>query len=108
MFFKRNFLSKNVTILNKKTAASLIVENEQVKGFVTSDNEEIRAEYLIIAPGREGADWLTKEFEKNKIGMATSTINMVHNVRFPIFVCIAKSPRRTPHPGEFPGSSAPP
>ena len=47
----------------ERYAYSIIkASDEQVKGFVTSDGEEIRAEYLIIAPGREGADWLTKEF----------------------------------------------
>lgn len=79
----QDFLSDNVTILNKKAAASLIVENEQVKGFVTSDGEEIRSEYLIIAPGREGADWLTKEFAKNKIGMVNNAVDVGVRVELP-------------------------
>ena len=79
----QDYLSDKVTILNRVAASSLIVENEQVKGFVTSDNQEIRAEYLIIAPGREGADWLTKEFDKNKIGMVNNAVDVGVRVELP-------------------------
>jgi len=79
----QDYLNENVTILNKTVAASLIVENEQVKGFVTTDGEEIRSEYLIIAPGREGADWLTKEFAKNKIGMVNNAVDVGVRVELP-------------------------
>ena len=79
----QDYLDERITILNKKTADSLIVENEQVKGFVTSDGEKIFAEYLIIAPGREGADWLTKEFSKNKIGMINNAVDVGVRVELP-------------------------
>src|SRR5574344_3025885 len=79
----QDYLNDNVTILNKTAAASLIVENESVKGFLTTDNQEIRADYLIIAPGREGADWLTKEFKKNKIGMVNNAVDVGVRVELP-------------------------
>ena len=79
----QDFLDKKITILNDVSATSLIVENEQVKGFLTSDNQEIRAEYVIIAPGREGADWLTKEFAKNKIGMVSNAVDVGVRVELP-------------------------
>ena len=79
----QDFLDKKITILNNVTAQSLIVENEQVKGFVTSDNQTIKADYTVIAPGREGADWLTKEFAKNKIGMVNNAVDMGVRVELP-------------------------
>lgn len=79
----QDYLEKKITILNNVSATSLIVENEQVKGFLTSDNQEIRAEYVIIAPGREGADWLTKEFAKNKIGMVSNAVDVGVRVELP-------------------------
>lgn len=79
----QDFLDERVTILNNKTADSLIVENEQVKGFITQDGEKILSEYLIIAPGREGADWLTKEFGKNKIGMVNNAVDVGVRVELP-------------------------
>ena len=52
----QDFLSEKITILNNVSAKSLIVECEQVKGIELDNAETIRAEYTIIAPGREGAD----------------------------------------------------
>lgn len=79
----QDYLEERITILNNKTADSLIVENEQVKGFITNDNEKIYSDYLIIAPGREGADWLTKEFTKNKIGMINNAVDIGVRVELP-------------------------
>lgn len=79
----QDYLSEKITILNNASARSLIVECEQVKGLVLDNGEEIRAEYTIIAPGREGADWLTKEFGKNKIGMVNNAVDIGVRVELP-------------------------
>ena len=50
----QDFLDERITILNNVTAQSLIVECEQVKGIVLDNGETIKAQYTIIAPGREG------------------------------------------------------
>ena len=52
----QDFLDEKITILNNVRAESLIVECEQVKGIVLDNGDTIKAEYTIIAPGREGAD----------------------------------------------------
>ncbi len=79
----QDYLEERITILNNVTADKLIVENEQIKGVVTSKAEEIRAEYVIIAPGREGADWLTHEFAENKIGMVNNAVDVGVRVELP-------------------------
>lgn len=79
----QDYLSKSVTILNNVSAQNLIVENEQVKGFTTSNGETIYADHIIIAPGREGADWLTKEFATNKIGMVSNAVDIGVRVELP-------------------------
>ena len=56
----QDFLNDRITILNDVSAQSLIVECEQVKGIILDNGETIKAEYTIVAPGREGADWLTQ------------------------------------------------
>ena len=53
----QDYLSDKITILNNVAAEKLIVECEQVKGVILDNGEEIRAEYTIVASGREGADW---------------------------------------------------
>lgn len=60
----QDFLDERITILNNVTAQSLIVECEQVKGIVLDNGETIKAQYTIIAPGREGAIGLHMSFAK--------------------------------------------
>lgn len=76
-------LDTKITIINNKPAERLIVECEQVKGVVLEGGEEIRAEYTVIAPGREGADWLTKEFATHKIGMVNNAVDVGVRVELP-------------------------
>ena len=79
----QDYLDDKITILNNVSAQNLIVENEQVKGIVLDNGETIRAQYTIIAPGREGADWLTHEFAKNKIGMVNNAVDIGVRVELP-------------------------
>ena len=79
----QDYLDKKITILNNVAAKNLIVECEQVKGIVLDNGETIKAEYTIIAPGREGADWLTKEFDKNKIGFVNNAVDVGVRVELP-------------------------
>ena len=79
----QDYLDKRITILNNVAAKNLIVECEQVKGIILDNGETIKAEYTIIAPGREGADWLTKEFDKNKIGFVNNAVDVGVRVELP-------------------------
>ena len=79
----QDFLADKITILNEEKADKLIVENEQVKGFTTKKGQTITANYIIIAPGREGADWLTSEFAENKIGMVNNAVDIGVRVELP-------------------------
>ena len=79
----QDYLDERITILNNVTADSLIVECEQVKGIKLSNGETVSAEYTIIAPGREGADWLTHEFAQHKIGMVNNAVDVGVRVELP-------------------------
>ncbi len=82
----QDYLDEKITIINNQKVESLIVENEQVKGFTTSTGDKIFADYIVIAPGREGADWLTHEFAKNKIGMVNNAVDVGVRVELPAAV----------------------
>lgn len=79
----QDYLNDKITILNDVCAQSLIVECEQVKGILLDNGETIKAEYTIVAPGREGADWLTQEFAKHKIGMVNNAVDVGVRVELP-------------------------
>jgi len=83
----QDFLSDKITIMYDDAVDKLIVEEiggvGQVKGFTTKSGEKITAEYTIIAPGREGADWLRVEFAENKIGMVNNAVDIGVRVELP-------------------------
>jgi uncharacterized FAD-dependent dehydrogenase len=52
-------LSKHLDIQFRKTVKDIQVETDSVKGVVTEDGERIESKYVVVAPGRIGAEWLT-------------------------------------------------
>ena len=51
-----------------------------------SNGDKIEAQYVVVAPGREGADWLAKEFARNKIGMVNNAVDIGVRVELPAAV----------------------
>ncbi|MFP3975033.1 MAG: NAD(P)/FAD-dependent oxidoreductase [Dehalococcoidia bacterium] len=56
-----DFLKERIDIETDLEVTSIIAENGQAKGVETADGQTINTHYLIVAPGREGSDWLAKE-----------------------------------------------
>jgi uncharacterized FAD-dependent dehydrogenase len=57
----RRELDDKIVFQPKTDVKGLIAENSTVKGVETLDGEKIMAKYVIIAPGRSGAEWLQTE-----------------------------------------------
>ncbi|MCW4000326.1 MAG: NAD(P)/FAD-dependent oxidoreductase [Candidatus Bathyarchaeota archaeon] len=57
----RNFLDDRITFLPKTEVKGLIAENHTILGVETVGGEKIMGKYVIIAPGRSGAEWLQTE-----------------------------------------------
>ncbi|MBE7705956.1 MAG: NAD(P)/FAD-dependent oxidoreductase [Cyanobacteria bacterium SIG30] len=79
----QDYLSDKIEIINNKTVKNLIVENKTVKGFETNDGELFFADYVVVAPGREGADWMAHEFSKHKIKMINNAVDVGVRVELP-------------------------
>ena len=54
----RRELNGKITVQTKTNVKSLIIENHKVEGVETVDGEKFHGKYVIIAPGRSGAEWL--------------------------------------------------
>ena len=76
-------LQSNVEIYSEEKAVSLIVENEEIKGFTTDKDKTIYANYVILAPGREGAEWLTKEFKELGVELENNAVDVGVRVELP-------------------------
>ena len=65
---------KGVDISTGVTCEEILVEQGKITGVRTTDGREYHAEFVILGPGREGAEWLVKEGER--LGLKT-TVNPV-------------------------------
>jgi uncharacterized protein len=54
-------LASKVTFQPKTDVKGLIAENDTISGVETIKGEKIKSKYVIIAPGRGGAEWLQTE-----------------------------------------------
>jgi uncharacterized FAD-dependent dehydrogenase len=57
----RKYLDSKITFMPKTEVKGLIVDNNIVQGVETVSGEKIIGKYVIIAPGRGGAEWLQTE-----------------------------------------------
>lgn len=82
----QDYLSDRIDILNNEQVEELIIKDNVIKGFTTKKGEEFLADYVVIAPGREGADWLSKQFLKHKINMINNAVDVGVRVELPAAV----------------------
>lgn len=76
-------LCNKVTILDNEKAESLIIKDGVIKGFTTSNNKTIEATFVIAAPGREGAGWITQEFNKLGLELENNAVDIGVRVELP-------------------------
>jgi len=57
----RSFLDGKAKVRTRTEVKGLIVRNKKVEGIETISGDKLLAEYVIVAPGRSGAEWLKSE-----------------------------------------------
>jgi len=57
----RKELNDKITFMPRKDVKGIIAENHLIKGVETADGEKFLGKYVIVAPGRVGAEWLQTE-----------------------------------------------
>ena len=80
------YLANRIESQTDTAAVSLIRQNGRIKGIQTDDGQRIESRYLIIAPGREGADWLLKEAGRLGLTLHNNPIDVGVRVEVPITV----------------------
>jgi len=79
----REHLNSRLDIQLKTLASRVLVEDGVVKGIETGDGEIYECNYLVLAPGREGADWLSKEASRLKLTMQNNPVDVGVRVEVP-------------------------
>jgi len=57
----RRYLNSRIDVKMRTEVKGLIVKNKKIEGVETVDGEKILGKYVIVAPGRSGAEWLKTE-----------------------------------------------
>ena len=80
------FLANRIESQTDTAATSIIVQDGLVKGIQTNDGQQIESHYVIIAPGREGADWLLKEAAHLGLTLHNNPVDIGVRVELPFTV----------------------
>lgn len=67
-------------------AEELIVEDNKVTGIIVNSKDgrcEIKGKYVVVAPGRGGAEWLSKEAERLNIKTKNNAVDIGVRVEVP-------------------------
>ncbi len=79
----RDHLNNHLEVKLETVATRVLVENGEVKGIETADGEIYECKYLILAPGREGADWLSREAQRLGLTMHNNPVDVGVRVEVP-------------------------
>lgn len=83
----KDYLSaRGVAIRTNTPVDSLVVRDGTVAGVVTGKGEEIAADYVVCAPGRQGAEWLVRQAERLGLKMAINPVDIGLRVELPAVV----------------------
>ncbi|MDO8684199.1 MAG: FAD-dependent oxidoreductase [Armatimonadota bacterium] len=82
----RDAVKNKVDIHTNTAVASLLTKDSTVVGIETTAGEVIEANHVIVAPGREGADWLASEAHRLGLRTATNPVDVGVRVELPAAV----------------------
>jgi uncharacterized FAD-dependent dehydrogenase len=79
----RDFLKDKVEVRTETDVQEVMVESGRVMGIRTAEGLEIRADNVVLAPGREGADWLSGEMERLGVPRQNNAVDIGLRVEVP-------------------------
>lgn len=75
-------LQEKTTIKTDETVTEIVVENQQVKGVIT-DKGTYKSPVVILAPGRDGAEWFSEQAQKLNIPLKNNQVDLGVRVEVP-------------------------
>lgn len=60
----------------RTSVKDIVVENNRVKGIVLENNQVIEADYVVLAPGRDGSTWLTKILKNQGLDLYNNQVDI--------------------------------
>jgi len=78
-----DYLFSRIEFKLEVTVAKIIVDNGRVNGIETETGERFDCRYLILAPGREGAEWLATQANRLNLTMHCNPVDVGVRVEVP-------------------------
>ncbi len=82
----RDHLISRLEFKLETMVSKVIVGNGEVRGIETETGDRFDCRFLILAPGREGADWLSKETSRLNLTMHHNPVDVGIRVEVPVAV----------------------
>ncbi len=79
-------VTRGVEVRTSTMVESIVVDDSRVKGVLTAGGEEIKGHYVILAPGREGAEWLAREAQRLGLRTVVNPVDIGVRVEVPAAV----------------------
>ena len=79
-------VSRDVEVRTRTDVARVLTDDGAVVGVETADGEVLTAPYVIVAPGREGADWLTDLARDLELSLSINPVDIGVRVELPAHV----------------------
>jgi len=76
-------LERGVEIRLRTEVSHILVEDGRTVGVETSEGERIGARYVVVAPGREGADWLKERAQELRLSLERNPVDLGVRVEVP-------------------------
>ncbi|GLV13987.1 FAD-dependent oxidoreductase [Alicyclobacillus hesperidum] len=71
-----DYLAKHIDLRFRTFVEDLLVEGERIAGVVLRGGEQVRAKFVLLAPGRDGATWLSDLFRRHKLRMTNNQVDI--------------------------------
>ena len=82
----QSYLSSRLEIRLRTTIESITVDDNGDKVVETGDGERLSCRYLILAPGREGSEWLCNEARRLKLTLRSNPVDVGCRIEVPMTV----------------------
>ncbi len=79
-------VGRGVEVRTRTNVARILTKDGAVTGVETASGKTLTAPHVIVAPGREGADWLTKLARDLKLGLSINPVDIGVRVELPAHI----------------------
>lgn len=79
-------LSTKIDVLFSSNVKNIVTDNGKVAGVETGNNEIYYSDFVIVAPGREGALWLERQAKRLELSLLKNPVDIGVRVELPATV----------------------